>query len=323
MEYGQPQWTDKKVSRIVQGTIMLHENHIEQDFELLDAVWAAGISTFDTAALYGNGTCERVLGRWMEERGVRDEAFVLGKSCHHNGDRRRVTSYDIAADLADSHARQRAPYHDLHCLHRDDETVPVGPIVEALNEHLDAGRIRAFGGSNWSTARIAEANDYAASKGLQGFVASSPNFSLADEKEVPWEGCLSVSGPSKAADREWYTAQRMPLFTWSSLARGFFSGQLTRANAESVRKSMDGSSITSYWHEDNWNRLDRVHELAAEKGVAVPLVALAWVLQNPGLDVYALVGARTPDEVKANAEVFDLELSPEEFDWLDLRRDDP
>jgi aryl-alcohol dehydrogenase-like predicted oxidoreductase len=113
----------------------------------------------------------------------------------------------------------------------------------------------------------------------------------------------------------------MPLFTWSSLARGFFSGQLTRANAESVRKSMDGSSITSYWHEDNWNRLDRVHELAAEKGVAVPLVALAWVLQNPGLDVYALVGARTPDEVKANAEVFDLELSPEEFDWLDLRRD--
>jgi aryl-alcohol dehydrogenase-like predicted oxidoreductase len=322
MEYGQPEWTDKKVSRIVHGTIMLHENHAEQDFELLDAVWAAGITTFDTAALYGNGTCERVLGRWMEERGVRDEAFVLGKSCHHNGDRRRVTPYDIAADLADSHARQRASYHDLHCLHRDDETVPVGPIVEALNEHLDAGRIRAFGGSNWSTARIAEANDYAASKGLQGFVASSPNFSLADEKEAPWEGCLSVSGPSKAADREWYTTQKMPLFTWSSLARGFFSGALTRDNAESVRKNMDGSSIASYWHEDNWKRLDRVTELAEEKDVAVPLVALAWVLQNPGLDVYALVGARTPDEVKANAEVFDLELSAEEFDWLDLRRDD-
>jgi aryl-alcohol dehydrogenase-like predicted oxidoreductase len=322
MEYGQLSWTDKKVSRIVHGTIMLHENHAEEDFKLLDAVWEAGITTFDTAALYGGGTCERVLGRWMEDRGVREQAFVLGKSCHHNGDRRRVTSYDIAADLADSLARQRAPYHDLHCLHRDDETVPVGPIVDALNEQLDAGQIRAFGGSNWTTARIAEANDYAASKGLQGFVASSPNFSLADEKEVPWEGCLSASGPGKAADRKWYGDQGMPLFTWSSLARGFFAGHLTRDNADSVRKSMDSSSITSYWHEDNWKRLDRVHELAAEKGVAVPLIALAWVLQNPEVDVYALVGARTPDEVRANSAVFDLVLSTEERDWLDLRRDD-
>lgn len=322
MEYGQPDWTNKKVSRIVQGTIMLHENHAEEDFKLLDAVWEAGITTFDTAALYGGGTCERVLGRWMEDRGVREEAFVLGKSCHHNGDRRRVNPFDIAADLADSLARQRATYHDLHCLHRDDENVAVGPIVEALNEQLAAGQIRAFGGSNWTTARIAEANDYATSKGLQGFVASSPNFSLADEKEVPWEGCLSVSGPSKAADRDWYSAQNMPLFTWSSLARGFFSGALTRDNAESVRKSVDGSSVASYWHEDNWQRLDRAHELAAEKGVAVPLVALAWVLQFPGLDVYALVGARTPDEVKANAEVFNLQLSAAELDWLDLRRDD-
>lgn len=322
MEYGQPAWTDKKVSRIVHGTIMLHENHIEEDFKLLDAVWEAGITAFDTAALYGGGTCERVLGRWMEDRGVRDEAFVLGKSCHHSGDRRRVTPFDIAADLADSLARQRATYHDLHCLHRDDENVPVGPIVDALNAQLQAGQIRAFGGSNWTTARIAEANDYAAAKGLQGFVASSPNFSLADEKEVPWEGCLSISGPSKAADREWYAAQNMPLFTWSSLARGFFSGALTRDNAESMRKNVDGSSVASYWHEDNWRRLDRAHELAAEKGVAVPLVALAWVLQYPGLDVFALVGARTPDEVKANVEVFNLQLTPAEFDWLDLRRDD-
>jgi aryl-alcohol dehydrogenase-like predicted oxidoreductase len=322
MEYGQPSWSTQKVSRIVQGTIMLHQDHMEQDFELLDAVWEAGINAFDTAALYGGGTCERVLGQWMEARGVREEAFILGKSCHHNADRRRVTPFDIAADLADSLARQRATYHDLHCLHRDDPEVPVGPIVEALNEHLQAGRIRAFGGSNWTPARLGEANDYAAQNGLQGFVASSPNFSLADEKEVPWEGCLSVSGPGKAADRTWYAAQKMPLFTWSSLARGFFSGLLSRANHESMRDSVDGSSVTSYWHEDNWKRLDRVQELAAEKGATVPQVALAWVLQAPDLDVFALVGARTPAEVKANVEVFDLELTPAEHAWLDLQQDE-
>jgi aryl-alcohol dehydrogenase-like predicted oxidoreductase len=207
-------------------------------------------------------------------------------------------------------------------LHRDDPDVPVGPIVEALNEHLDAGRIRAFGGSNWSTARIQEANEYAESKGLQGFVASSPNFSLADEKEVPWEGCLSISGPGKAADRDWYQAQGMPVFTWSSLARGFFSGQLTRANAETLREEVDGSSVTSYWHEDNWRRLDRVHELAGDKGATVPQIALAWVLQHPDLDVYPLVGARAPSECQANAEVFELQLTAAELDWLDLRLED-
>ena len=195
MEYGQPAWTEKKVSRIVQGTIMLREEEQEEGFEFLDAVWASGINAFDTAALYGGGTCERVLGRWLEDRGLRDQAFVLGKSCHHNADRRRVTPFDIASDLADSLARQRHGYHDLHCLHRDDPRVPVGPIVEALNEHLEAGRIRAMGGSNWTTARLQEANEYAEARGLRGFVASSPNFGLADEKEAPWEGCLSISGP--------------------------------------------------------------------------------------------------------------------------------
>ena len=125
-----------------------------------------------------------------------------------------------------------------------------------------------------------------------------------------------------AADRAWYGARKMPLFTWSSLARGFFSGQLTRDNAESLRKKVDGSSVTSYWHEDNWQRLDRVHELAAEKGASVPQIALAWVMQDPDLDVYALVGARTPAEADNNMEVFNIELTATERDWLDLRRDD-
>ena len=79
MEYGQPSWSDKKVSRIMQGTIMLNEKHLEANFELLDAAWETGINAFDTAALYGNGTCERVLGKWMEARGVRDRLLTAGE----------------------------------------------------------------------------------------------------------------------------------------------------------------------------------------------------------------------------------------------------
>ena len=61
MEYGQPAWSQKRISRILHGTIMLSEREAEAGFELLDTVWAAGVNAFDTAALYGNGTCERVL----------------------------------------------------------------------------------------------------------------------------------------------------------------------------------------------------------------------------------------------------------------------
>jgi len=170
-------------------------------------------------------------------------------------------------------------------------------------------------------ARLAEANEYAAKKGLMGFVASSPNLSLANEIEVPWEGCLSISGPQREADREWYRQRQMPLFTWSSIARGFFTGRLTRDNFEAIRKDLDQSMVHSYCYEENFQRLDRTHELAAEKGVSVPLIALAWVLRHPDLDVYPLVGARTPEEAVDNAGVFGVELTPAEWEWLDLRRD--
>jgi len=321
MEYGTVPWSDKRISRVLQGTIMLTTDDPEGGFALLDAAWATGVNAFDCAALYGGGSCERVLGQWMEDRGNRDECFVLGKSAHHNADRPRVTPFDITADLHDSLARQRTTYQDLHLLHRDDPDVEVGPIVEILNEHLTAGRIRAFGGSNWSVDRIEQANEYAEKHGMTGFVASSPNYSLANEIEVPWEGCLSISGPNRAAERQWYATSEMPLFTWSSIARGFFTGKLTRANFESIRDDVDQSMVASYCYEENFQRLDRVQELAAARDVTVPQIALAWVLQDPDLDVYALVGARAPEEAAANAEVFDLKLSTAERQWLNLGRD--
>ena len=320
MEYAKVKGIDKRVSRLVQGTIMLTEKKPERGFELLDAAWEAGYTAFDTAALYGGGTCERVFGAWMEARGVREQAFVIGKSCHHNGDRRRVTSFDIAADLHDSLARQRTDYVDLHLLHRDDPEVEIGPIVDALNEHVDAGRMRAFGGSNWSPERIEEANQYADKNGLLPFTASSPNFSLADQAQVPWEGCLSISGPSHERDRAWYRKEDMPLFTWSSLANGFMAGRISRQNFESIREDLGEMMLNTYCHEDNFKRLDRVQELAAEKNCSIPQLALSWVLHQD-LNVFALVGPLTPEECKANAGVFEVDLSAPELEWLNLGRD--
>ena len=84
MHYGSFSFGEIKPSRLVFGTIPLNEDNLEAGFELLDAAWETGYTAFDTAALYGGGSSERVLGKWMEARGNRNAIFVIGKGAHHN-----------------------------------------------------------------------------------------------------------------------------------------------------------------------------------------------------------------------------------------------
>ena len=247
--------------------------------------------------------------------------MILGKGAHHNQDRKRVTPYDITADLFDSLARFQTDYIDLYVLHRDDPALPVGPIVEALHEHKEAGRIHAYGGSNWSADSIQEANAYAAEHGLHPFVASSPNFSLAEQYEVPWDDCISISGPSGAEDRAWYASQQMPLFTWSSLAGGFFSGRFNRDNLDSFESYADTLCVRCYCGEENFQRLDRVKTLAEEKGMSIPQIATAYVMSTP-LNIFALIGSWTRDEIMANVAASQLKLTEQEVAWLELNSDE-
>lgn len=316
MIYGRVPGVEKPVARVVQGTIMISTSEETHSFALLDEVFALGGTTFDTAHQYGGGDSERAFGRWVRERNLRDEVVVIGKGAHHNEDRDRVTPHDITADLHDSLARFGFEHIDLYLLHRDDPSVPVGPIIETLNEHRSEGRISAFGASNWSVARIREANEYAEERGLVPFVASSPNLSLAVQSKEPWPGCVSISGTEGEAARRWYEAEVMPLFTWSSLAGGFFSGRFTRDNLGSFDGYLDRLCVATYCHEANFERLDRARVLAEDRGLSVPQVALAYVLNQP-LAVFALVGCNIAEEFRANAEATEVALTPEEVAWLE------
>jgi aryl-alcohol dehydrogenase-like predicted oxidoreductase len=316
LNYGRVPGVDKPVARIVQGTVMIRseeEGDEERSFALLDEVFAQGGTTFDTAHQYGGGDCERTLGRWVRDRGLREEVVIIGKGAHHNEDRKRVTPFDITGDLYDSLARLGFDYIDLYLLHRDDPSVPVGPIVEVLNEHKEEGRIHAFGGSNWRPERLREANDYARKNGLTPMVASSPNFSLAVQVKEPWPDCVSISGDEEG--RRWYEETRMPLFTWSSLAGGFFSGRFARNNLDTFDAVLDRICVETYCYEENFGRLDRAGVLAREKGLTVPQVALAYVLDQP-LEVFALVGCNTGEEFRANVEAGAVALTREEIAWL-------
>jgi aryl-alcohol dehydrogenase-like predicted oxidoreductase len=231
-----------------------------------------------------------------------------------------VTPFDITADLHDSLARQQTDYLDIFLLHRDDPSQPVGPIVEVLNEHKRAGKIHLFGGSNWSVARLEEANGYAAAHGLEGFAASSPNFSLATQAKPPWPNCVSISGPAGTGERAWYEANQMPIFSWSSLAGGFLSGRFRRDNLTNFSEYLDTLAVETYCFEENFRRLDRAQELATAKGMSVPQIATAYVMSVP-LNIFALVGCNTGEEFAANVAASTLRLSDDELAYLELRQD--
>jgi aryl-alcohol dehydrogenase-like predicted oxidoreductase len=316
MKYSHIPGVNKPAARLAQGTMMLDSAELEKSLALLDGVYALGGNTFDSGHVYRGGDSERVLGRWVEARGLREQVVIITKGAHPNADRARVTPFDITSDLFDSLARLKTDYIDMYLLHRDDPSKPVGLLVEALDEHYRAGRIRAYGGSNWSPERLAEANAYAAAHGLQPFVMSSPNFSLAVQREAPWPGCLSISGAAGRPAREWYAAAQMPQLTWSSLAGGFFSGRFSRESLAGLTEGLDGVAARAYGDEDNFQRLDRAQALGREKGLSAAQIALAYILNQP-LNLFALVGCQTAAEYAENAAAVELVLTPQEVAWLE------
>lgn len=302
MSYGRIAGVDKPISRLVLGVD--NQENIAYASVMLDAFFEHGGNAFDTAFVYGNGKHEALLGQWIRNRGIREEVVILDKGAHTPF----CTPEDMNRQFAISLERLQTDYVDIYMLHRDNPQVPVGEFVEALNEHYRAGRMRAFGGSNWTIERIEAANAYAAAHGLQGFSAISNNFSLARMVEPPWEGCLSASTPEF---RAWLTRAQMPLLPWSSQARGFFLDDTApdfKADPERVR---------CWFSDDNFERLRRARELAKKYGVLPINIALAYVLHQP-FPTFPLIGPRTLYELRTSLPALDVTLTPDEVKWLNL-----
>ena len=297
----------RELSVLVLGTADFAEENEERAHALLDEWLALGGNALDSARQYGAtrwGESEEVLARWIRDRGVRDRVVVGTKGGHHKvvGER-RVTPADLREDL-DASLDALGTHIDTYLLHRDDLSQPVGPIVDVLNDYRDAGRVRAFGASNWTPARIDEANAYAAAHGRAGLSFASPNLSLAVQNEPPWEEALSASDPES---RAWYERTQMPLFAWSAQAGGWFSGYYS--------PHMDVLRV--YDSPANRERLRRAQELGARKGADANAVALAWVLHQP-FPTWALIGPRTVEELRTSVAALEVTLTTDEVRWLNL-----
>ncbi len=310
MKYATITGLEQPASRVIFGSMAL----MPQDpaYAMLDAFVAQGGNLIDTAHVYRGGGSERAIGEWLRRRGRRDDVMILTKGGHHASDgTKRIHPQEIAFDLGQSLERLGTPYVDLYLLHRDDPAVPVGEIVEALDHHRAKGRVRAVGGSNWTHDRLHAANEYAHAKGLTPFSASSPNLSLAVPNEPMWADCVSVSGD--AAAMEWYRREQFPLLSWSSQGGGFFSGRFRPDRPD------DSNMVRVYYSDANWERFRRAEQLAAELGVSPIQVALAWVLNQPALRTFALIGPRTLEEMENSLAAAEIELTPQQVAWLSLQ----
>ena len=274
-------------------------------YALLDEWLRLGGNVLDTAQAYGDGEAEVVLGEYVESTGCRPDVAIITKGCHPIGDEGpRVTPLAVHDDLTASLARLRTDYVDVFMLHRDDTSVPVAPIIEALNEELEAGRVSSFGASNWTTRRLEEANTFAARRGLVGFSSSSCQLSLAVQREPLCTGCHSAHD---LEDFEFHSRTGLPLLAWAALAGGYFrEGHQVDPDVERV-----------YASSANRQRSARATQLSRTLGLSRSQVALAWVL-NQDFPVFAVVATRRPEHLKELAVAADVALSAEQVSWLDL-----
>ncbi len=292
----------------------------DQAFAMLDQFAELGGNFLDTARVYaawlpdGAGASERTIGAWLKSRGAAANMIVATKGGHpdlatmHIS---RLSPQEIAADVTASLDALGIEAIDLYWLHRDDPAIPVGEIMDALDEHVRAGRLRTIAASNWTLPRIEAASAYAAARGRIGFCASQIGWSLAqpDPAGRGFGGELTMD----AATLAYHRRTGFPVVVYSSQAGGFFAGKAERYLAGAV--PADGFS-RKWLTADNLARLERAKALAARRGRTPNDIALAYLLSQP-FPVYALVGSRTVEQVRSSCAAADLRLSTAELRFLE------
>jgi aryl-alcohol dehydrogenase-like predicted oxidoreductase len=308
--------TDLTVSELCYGTNQFGTS-IDQGRAnaILDRFVELGGNFLDTARAYGDwvpdvpaGASERAIGVWLKGK-KRDSVVVATKGALL--DMRagtwapRVTPEDIALDLSQSLDHLGIDMIDLYWLHTDNPEVPVQPLIDALLTHQQAGRIRYFGASNWSPARIREANAYAASLGKQGFVASQPFWGLATpnrEKSAAQGYQLYYEDGYPALH-----ADGLPMIPYSAQSGGYFTKMDKGGEAavpEALRERYDNPA--------NAKRLAAVKAVAARHGVSINEVVLAYLLCQPWQTI-PIFGGSSPAQIEDSVKAVKLKLTPAEL----------
>ena len=284
-------------------------------FEFMDAYAELGGNFIDTARIYGDlfngrfGLSEETIGKWFAARHNRDSITLGTKGGHpllesmHTG---RLDRENLESDLGESLTALQTDYVDIYWLHRDDLSRPVGDILETLNRFVSDGSVRLLGASNWSAARIAEANAYARAHGMTGFGANQPQFSLARQALVEDDTLVQMDDPTHA----FHVRTGLPCVCFSSQAKGFFTklDQLGEAGLPDKAKRR-------FYTPENIAVYERMRTLSSETGHSIHALALAYLTSQP-FPTFPIAGASKLEQVLSLREAGDVELTPEQVKFL-------
>jgi aryl-alcohol dehydrogenase-like predicted oxidoreductase len=276
----------------------------EQSRAFIRRALELGITTFDTADVYSNGSSEEIVGRALGEFAERDEVVIATK-VHgvmrpgpNGGGLGRV---HIMQAIDASLRRLGTDYVDLYQIHRWDPEVPIEETMEALHDVVKAGKARYIGASSMFAWQFATAQHAADLNGWTRFVSMQDQYSLIsreEEREMhPY--CLE-SG--------------VGVLPWSPLARG----RLTRDwDARTARSVTDGFAATLYHQAEESDRrvAAAVASVALGRGVSRAQVALAWVMRQPAVTA-PIVGATKLEHLDDAVAAVGLELTPAELQLL-------
>jgi aryl-alcohol dehydrogenase-like predicted oxidoreductase len=280
---------------------------------LLDAFVAAGGNHLDTAHDYaswipkGAGASERTLGQWLRASGMRSQMLIATKAGCTQGQIKRIKRDILRKELTLSLERLEIDQVDIFWLHRDDPTVPVDEILGWLAELRKEKRFVSCGASNWSSARLAEAQLRAAALGIPGFVASQCGWNLAALEANEFD-------PGDARflqmeDEAWHARTGFPLVAWESQAGGFFSGHYEPG----LKPASPRAHVVTlhYANTANWSRLAIAREIASARGATPNQVALAWLRQQ-NFPVIPVIGPRTLEQLQDSLASNSINLSSDE-----------
>ncbi len=274
---------------------------------IIKAAVEGGINFFDTADTYSHGASEELTGRVLPTLLSRDEMVVATKvfmpmTPGPNGG--GLSRKHILSAIDASLSRLDMDYVDLYQIHRFDPRVPIEETMEALHDVVRAGKARYLGASSMYAWQFAKAQHVAERHGWTPFVSMQNHYNLLYREE----------------EREMIPLcrdQGVGVIPWSPLARGMLAGNRTRQGEKrTVRAETDGFADILYTHPTDFDVVDRVEEVAAERGVPMAQLALAWLVQRKGVTA-PIVGSTKLHHLTDALAAEQLELTEDEVRRLE------
>src|SRR5690554_391120 len=282
----------------------------KKSFEILDAFVEAGFNFIDTADMYSywvdggdGGQSETIIGKWMKERGNREQMIIATKVGGQTGTNPIDASRNhILKAVEKSLKRLQTDYIDLYYLHYDDDKTPVEETLRTFDELVKAGKVRHIAASNISPERLKESLEFSDKNKLAKYQALQPLYNLVERKGYETDYAPIVA------------EHNLTVFPYYALASGFLSGKY-RSEAD-FNKSPRGQGAVKYLNEQGLNILKALDQIA-EKHQTVPAsVALAWLAAQPNIGG-PIASATSVEQLKQILSSVSLHLDKTDLELLD------